>query len=318
MTECAIVVQDLYKRYINKKNKKSDGVLALNNINLSIKKGSFFGLIGLNGAGKSTLINIIAGVVNKTSGTIVANGFDLDKDRIQFRRSFGIVSQELIFDPFFTVGQILDYYAGFYGVPKKERRVKEVAEQLGILDKINVKPRMLSGGMKRRLIIAKAIIHNPPIIVFDEPTAGLDIESKYKMWDCIYDINNRGATIVLTTHYMEEIEKFCNDIALIDHGNIIVNCKKDEISNKFRNKLLVLKLTKSLPSELRDKFLTYGADIEASDYSRLVVKSISGDNINFALTQIIKELNSIGIDVFDVETSETSLETIVLSMLNKK
>ncbi|CAK8162762.1 ABC-2 type transport system ATP-binding protein [Candidatus Xenohaliotis californiensis] len=307
----AIVIKNLSKRY-----KDGIGVLALDNVSLSIPKGAFFGLIGANGAGKSTMINIIAGMVKKTSGTVQLDGYDLESDLLMFRRSVGIVPQELVFDPFFTVSDILYYYAGFYGVPKKERRVKEIMEMLGIDNKANVKPRGLSGGMKRRLLIAKAIIHSPPIVIFDEPTAGLDIESRHRLWECIENINKSGVTIMLTTHYMEEIERFCSTIAILDSGNIIVNCSKKALFEQFGTKSLTLELNKALSDNVFSRLAHYG--IERVGDKMICIKSVdAGCNRDFSLTQIVKELDCEGLEVIDVNSLESNVEEIVMELINR-
>lgn len=203
--EYAIQIKDLKKTYPSK-NKSSSSKDALKSINLKIKKGSFFGLLGSNGAGKSTIINILAGLVNKTSGKVEISGIDIDNDQQATKYKIGVVPQELIIDPFFNVFETLEIYAGYYGISKKNRRTIEIVEALGLKDKLYSTPRSLSGGMRRRLLVAKALVHNPEILILDEPTAGVDVELRNQLWDYVKKLNKQGTTILLTTHYLEEAE----------------------------------------------------------------------------------------------------------------
>lgn len=221
MTDIALSVSDLRKTY--KGTKKSPEKLALDGISLDIPKGSIFGLLGPNGAGKSTLINICAGLVNKTSGTVRVWDADLDRDTNQAKRSIGVVPQELAFDPFFTPRQVLEMQAGLYGVPKSKRITDELLERVGLTEQAGAYARSLSGGMKRRLMIAKAMVHQPPILVLDEPTAGVDVALRQMLWRNVKELNAAGTTIILTTHYLEEAEEMCERIAIINHGRIIEN-----------------------------------------------------------------------------------------------
>jgi ABC-2 type transport system ATP-binding protein len=208
----AISVKEVKKTYVSP---EGDIKEALKSINLDIARGKFFGLLGPNGAGKSSLINILAGVINKSSGTISVCGYDLDKDSKNVKLSLGCVPQEIVIDPFFTVEEMLDIYAGFYGVPKNQRRTQAIINALGLEDKAKVKPRSLSGGMKRRLLVAKALVHNPKVLILDEPTAGVDIELRKKLWEYVVELNKNGTTIILTTHYLEEAQELCDEIAII-------------------------------------------------------------------------------------------------------
>ncbi|MEQ8746665.1 ABC transporter ATP-binding protein [Pyruvatibacter sp.] len=194
---------------------------ALKGIDLTIPRGSIFGLLGPNGAGKSTFINTLAGLVTKTEGEVDVWGFDIDKNPRQARASIGVVPQELNLDPFFTPGEVLELQAGLYGVPKRERRTDEILRAIGLADKKDAYARTLSGGMRRRLLVGKAMVHAPPIIVLDEPTAGVDIELRQQLWAYVKDLNARGVTIVLTTHYLEEAESLCDEIAIINHGEVV-------------------------------------------------------------------------------------------------
>ena len=211
--EYAIEINNLQKTY--QKSKKSTSKDALKSIDLKIKKGSFFGLLGPNGAGKSTIINILAGLVKKTSGQVKIAGIDIDENQKATKFKIGIVPQELIIDPFFNVHETLEIYAGYFGIPKAQRRTDEIIEALGLKDKAKSTPRSLSGGMRRRLLVAKALVHNPEILVLDEPTAGVDVELRNQLWNYVKKLNQNGTTILLTTHYLEEAEELCDEIAII-------------------------------------------------------------------------------------------------------
>jgi len=222
----AIKVHDLYKVYNGKRGQK----VALNHISLEVPEGSFFGLLGPNGAGKSTMINILAGLVNKTSGDAAICGYDIEKQAKQARTSIGIVPQELTLDPFFPPFEALENTAGFYGVPKSQRRTMEIITALGLADKAHSPARSLSGGMRRRLLIAKALVHSPKVLILDEPTAGVDVELRQQLWDYVKRLNKeKGTTVLLTTHYLEEAETLCDQIAVINHGKIISNDSKANI-----------------------------------------------------------------------------------------
>ena len=216
-----IKVSNLYKNYIN-----ADGKIlkaALRGIDITIKKGSIFGLLGPNGAGKSTFINILAGLIHKDQGEVLIDNIDIDIDPRETRYRLGIVPQELALDPFFSVRETLELYAGYFAVPKKMRRTDEILAALSLSDKAHLSSRNLSGGMKRRLLIAKALVHNPKILILDEPTAGVDVGLRKQLWDYVRELNSRGTTIILTTHYLEEAELLCDHIAIINHGKIIAN-----------------------------------------------------------------------------------------------
>lgn len=223
-TEPAIRIDNLVKRYASAKGAKgtmTEGKLALGGVSFDVPQGSIFGLLGPNGAGKSTLINILAGLVNKTSGTAEIWGFDIDQQRRNASRSIGIVPQEIVFDPFFTPYEVLENQAGFYGIPAALRRSEALLEAVRLSDKRNAYARTLSGGMKRRLLVAKAMVHSPPILVLDEPTAGVDVDLRRQLWELVSELNREGVTVVLTTHYLEEAEELCEDIALIGGGRIV-------------------------------------------------------------------------------------------------
>src|SRR4028119_1664521 len=216
MTAAALEIRDLQKTY-------KGGKRALDGVSLDVPRGQIFGLLGPNGAGKSTIINILSGMVNKSGGEVSIWGFDIDKHPRNAKASIGIVPQEILFDPFFTPAETLDQQAGLYGVPKARRRTAELLRAVRLEDKADAYSRTLSGGMKRRLMVAKAMVHSPPILVLDEPTAGVDIELRQQLWAEGRQLNEEGVTIVLTTHYLEEAEKLCDRIAIINHGRLIAN-----------------------------------------------------------------------------------------------
>ena len=216
MSEAAISIVDLQKTY-------AGGKRALDGISLDVPRGGIFGLLGPNGAGKSTLINILAGLVSKSGGSANIWGFDIDAHPRNAKRSIGVVPQEILFDPFFTPKEALEIQAGLYGIPKKDRRTMELLRAMRLEDKANAYSRTLSGGMKRRLLVAKAMVHSPPILVLDEPTAGVDVELRQQLWAFVRGLNAQGVTIVLTTHYLEEAEQLCDRIGIINHGKLIAN-----------------------------------------------------------------------------------------------
>ena len=232
----AIYIKNLNKSFESKKTKEK--ITALNNINLKIPQGSLFAILGLNGAGKSTLINILAGLTIKNSGSVKINGYDIDKKRKEASCQIGIVPQEINFDPFFTPKEILDVQSGLYGIRKKNRITKKILKDLDLQDKANAYARSLSGGMKRRLMIAKALIHQPSVLVLDEPTAGVDVNLRKQLWHYIIKLNKMGTTILLTTHYIEEAEKLCDRISIIDKGNLIIAERKIKIMKQFKEKKL--------------------------------------------------------------------------------
>ena len=242
----SVDIKKLNKSFINKK--KKENVLALIDVNIKIPKGSLFGLLGLNGAGKSTIINILAGLCLKNSGTVKINNYNIDTNRKQASCQIGIVPQELNFDPFFTPKEILEVQAGLYGIKKEYRKTKEILEDLDLYNKANSYTRSLSGGMKRRLMIAKALVHDPSILVLDEPTAGVDVTLRRQLWKYIKKLKTKGKTVLLTTHYIEEAEKLCDRICIVVNGRIVLSETKKKIMKEFKQKKLeeiFIKLTKS-------------------------------------------------------------------------
>ena len=241
----AVDIKKLSKTFTNKKKEK---ILALFDVSLQIPKGSLFGLLGLYGAGKSTIINILAGLCLKDSGVVKINNYNVDTNRKEASCEIGIVPQELNFDPFFTPKEILEVQAGLYGIKKKYRKTREILEDLDLYNKANSYTRSLSGGMKRRLMIAKALVHNPSILVLDEPTAGVDVTLRQQLWKYIKNLKSKGKTILLTTHYIEEAERLCDRICIVANGKIVLSETKKKIMNKFKRKKLediFINITKS-------------------------------------------------------------------------
>ena len=232
----AVDIKKLNKSFINKK--KKENVLALIDVSIQIPKGSLFGLLGLNGAGKSTIINILAGLCLKDSGTVKINNYNIETKRKQASCQIGIVPQELNFDPFFTPKEILEVQAGLYGIKKKDRETKRILEDLDLYSKANSYTRSLSGGMKRRLMIAKALVHDPSILVLDEPTAGVDVTLRRQLWKYIKRLKTKGKTVLLTTHYIEEAERLCDRICFVVEGKIVLSETKKKIMKEFKQKKL--------------------------------------------------------------------------------
>jgi len=236
--EFAIEARGLDKTY--RAQGKGQAVHALKTVDLAIPRGSFFGLLGPNGAGKSTFINILGGLVVKSGGSASIWGHDIDADPMNARGAIGIVPQELNMDPFFSPAEALEIQAGYYGVPKAERRTEEILRAVGLWDKRDAYARTLSGGMKRRLLVAKAMVHGPPVLVLDEPTAGVDVELRRQLWDYVRALHQSGVTIVLTTHYLEEAQELCDTIAIINHGNVIACEPTSKLISRLDQKTLVV------------------------------------------------------------------------------
>ena len=295
---------------INKSFNKNDvKINALLDFTVDIPQGSVFGLLGPNGAGKSTFINILAGLVKKDSGKILVEGIDHDKELKLCKRKIGIVPQELNIDPFFTPYQLLELQAGLYGVQKKDRKTKEILKRVGLKDQKNSYARTLSGGMRRRLLIAKALVHNPNIIILDEPTAGVDVELRQNLWSYIKELNQMGKTICLTTHYLEEAEKLCDQILIMNKGKIIVNEKKDKILKMISLKKVTFILDKKnyiLPEKIKIFNPTINKNSLKLEY----------DKNNYQLKDIIEILRLNDIEFSEINTEEGNLEDIFINLTN--
>ena len=306
----AIEISGLSKEYKGVGGAKN--LLALDSIDLKIPRGSMFGLLGPNGAGKSTFINILAGLTVKTSGKAVVWGFDLDKNPRSVRASLGVVPQEIYVDPFFSPKETLHQQAGMYGVLPKDRNVDFLLKTLDLEDKADSYTRTLSGGMKRRLLVAKSMVHRPPILILDEPTAGVDIELRQQLWTYIRKLNEYGTTIILTTHYLEEAEELCDTIAIVDNGKIVRCAPTQEILNDADSKSLIVKPIDEL-KDLNPALKELGAIIDKDD--NII---ISYNPKNETSRDILRKVEDSGLSVKDFSVSGASLETVFLSITSKK
>jgi ABC-2 type transport system ATP-binding protein len=303
--DAAISARGIVKRYKGVKGQPEK--VALKGIDLDIPRGSVFGLLGPNGAGKSTFINILAGLVNKTEGTASIWGFDIDRNPRQARASIGVVPQELSTDVFFTPKEGLEIQAGLYGVPRNRRRTMEILRNLGLEDKADAYVRTLSGGMKRRLLVAKAMVHDPPVLILDEPTAGVDIELRRQLWEQVMQLSERGVTVILTTHYLEEAQELCDTIGIIHQGEVkTVQPKNELIASLDRKTLMVTPEVEMQPGDL-------------SSVPGAQVKKDGNIYIDYRPSQtrvadLLSGLNSAGISVRDLSTVEADLEDVFLEM----
>jgi ABC-2 type transport system ATP-binding protein len=302
----AIRIENLVKRYAPAG--KAPGKLALDGVSFDVPQGQIFGLLGPNGAGKSTLINILAGMVMKTSGTAEIWGFDIDSQSRNAKRAIGIVPQEIVFDPFFTPYEVLENQAGLYGVTKLLRRSDALLREVHLADKRDAYARTLSGGMKRRLLIAKAMVHSPPVLVLDEPTAGVDVELRRLLWELVGELNAEGVTVVLTTHYLEEAEQLCDRIAIINHGKLIANKPTRELVEMAREKVVVVTVDRDVPDQLsHPAFLKCDrAGIRTLEITYNKDKSNAGE--------VLAAVQAQGLAIIDVTTREADLEDVFVSL----
>ena len=298
-------VKNLKKTY---SKKGSNVVEALKNLNLEVKEGEIFGLLGPNGAGKSTFINILGGSVIKSEGKVNIWGFDLDKNPRQARASIGIVPQEVNVDPFFRPRDLLELQAGLYGVKKKDRITDTILKLVSLENQANSYSRSLSGGMKRRLMVAKAMVHQPPVIILDEPTAGVDVDLRQQLWENVRSLNKKGVTVILTTHYLEEAEKMCDRIGILSHGELVA-----------------LDTTKNLLNKIQTKIVNFVTDkkpnINENDLKSLKIISnengklcVSYEKSKINIDQIINYLTAQNIKIFDISTVDGDLEDVFLRL----
>ena len=281
---------------------------ALDNISLEIPRGSFFGLLGPNGAGKSTLINILAGLVTRTSGSARIWGYDIESEMRAARRSIGVVPQELNIDPFFTPRESLDLQAGLYGVPKAARRTMEILEAVGLTDKADAYARTLSGGMRRRLLVAKAMVHSPPVLVLDEPSAGVDVDLRRQLWSYVRELNANGTTVLLTTHYLEEAQELCDRIAIINHGKLIACEPKTSLMRRLDAKEVTLTLDRDLTA-IPEQLSHFRVELEGPRKLRFSYppsKNNSGE--------ILAAVQNAGLTITELDTREAELEDIFISL----
>lgn len=310
LPDFAIELSGLKKTYAAKG--KMEEKLALKGVDLKIPRGSIFGLLGPNGAGKSTMINVMSGLVNKSAGQVKVWDYDLDKKPREVAAALGVVPQEINMDPFFTPRESMELMAGFYGVPEQDRRSDEILEALGLGDKKEAYVRQLSGGMKRRLMVAKAMVHSPPILILDEPTAGVDVELRRQLWEYVKELHAKGTTIVLTTHYLEEAQEMCDQIAIINHGEVIA-CEGTEtlLARMDRKKLIVQpeELVAEIPDALKDLDISMRVD------GALVVTYHANET---RVMDLLNQIRSAGVRVKDLATEEADLEDVFVSMTTDK
>ncbi len=304
MSQNAIELRGLKKTYDS--NKKSDSKIALSGIDLDIPRGTIFGLLGPNGAGKSTLINILAGLVKKSSGTVKIWGFDQDENPRQSRAAIGVMPQELNLDPFFTPGASLDMQAGLYGIPRSQRKTHEILRLIGLEDKANSYSRNLSGGMRRRLLLGKALVHSPQILVLDEPTAGVDIALRQMLWDNVRQLNLDGMTVILTTHYLEEAQEMCDQIAIMHEGEIRALDTTANLLSKLDTKTLVVRTDTSAKINLPDGVSL----INRSDGSM----AFSYSRNSTSPSEILDALRAANIRIIDIQTEQPDLQDVFLDI----
>ncbi len=308
--ENAIFIKDLKKEYFDQL--KGINITALNSLDLAIPKGSIFGLLGPNGAGKSTLINILAGTVVKKSGEVKILDTCIDKEPKGAKKLLGIVPQEISYDSFFSLHQGLEFYAGYYGIKKQDRKTDEILKALGLWNKREAKPQQLSGGMKRRFLIAKAMVHSPKVLILDEPTAGVDLELRNQLWDYVRKLNKEeGVTVIITTHYLDEAEQMCDEIAFINKGKIIhqdkkqnlmkkVDCNYIDVSFKEKVMLSMFKLDSDSMCLIEDNQVRFQID--------------SGNN---SYKNVMKELGAVRAEVADIKVFQPKLEDIFYNIMQK-
>ena len=288
--------------------KKYGNYTALDKVNISVPKSSIYGLLGPNGAGKSTFINILGGSVIKSEGKVNVWGFDLDKNPRQARASIGIVPQEVNVDPFFRPRDLLELQAGLYGVKKKDRITDTILKLVSLENQANSYSRSLSGGMKRRLMVAKAMVHQPPVIILDEPTAGVDVDLRQKLWENVRSLNDKGVTIILTTHYLEEAEKMCDRIGILSHGELVALDTTKNLLNKIQTKVVNFITDKKANINQNDLI---SLKIISNEENKLCV-SYEKSKIN--IDQIINYLIAQNIKIFDISTDDGDLEDVFLRL----
>ena len=295
----AISVNSVTKRYEGTRG----NLTALDHVSLKIEEGEFFGLLGPNGAGKTTLISILAGLTRATEGSITVHGHDVQKDYAAARKQLGVVPQELVFDPFFSVRESLRIQSGYFGVKNNEAWIDELLHSLGLIDKQDANMRQLSGGMKRRVLVAQALVHKPPVIVLDEPTAGVDVELRQTLWQFIAKLNKQGSTVLLTTHYLEEAEALCGRLAMLKNGKVVALEKTSTLLKAASSNVLRFKIDSDLPSDLAAKARITGRIVQFPAHNALEIE------------QYLAAVRSAGIEAQDVEIRKADLEDVFLDVM---
>ena len=306
MNKFALTVENLTKIFSDSKNKK--GNKALNELNFQVKQGEIFGLLGPNGAGKTTFLNILGGTVSKTEGKVNVWGFDIDKNPRQVKASIGIVPQEVNLDAFFSPRKLLELQAGLYGVVKKDRITDLILKMVALENKANAYSRSLSGGMKRRLLIAKAMVHQPPILILDEPTAGVDVELRKNLWNNVKELNKAGVTIILTTHYLLEAQEMCNRIAIIDKGNLVALDTTRNLLERIKTKKINFKVKNvDLKKDLSIKDIIFKINSKNS-----ISATYEKNSLDFG--EIVNYLNQNDIKIEDISTEDGDLEDVFVQL----
>ncbi len=308
MDKLALTVENLTKVYLDPKNKKENK--ALNNLNFKVKQGEIFGLLGPNGAGKTTFLSILGGTVVKTKGNVNVWGFNLDKNPRQVKASIGIVPQEVNLDAFFTPRKLLELQAGLYGVTKKDRITDLILKMVALENQANAYSRSLSGGMKRRLLIAKAMVHQPPILILDEPTAGVDVELRNNLWNNVKELNKEGVTIILTTHYLIEAQEMCDRIAIIDKGNLVALDTTQKLLDRIQTKKINFKVENINMKEVL-KMERIQFKINSIDSISVIYEK---NSLNFE--EIIRYLSKKNIKILDIVTEDGDLEDVFVQLTN--
>ena len=306
MSKFALTVENLTKIYLNSKTEKQNK--ALNEINFGVEQGEVFGLLGPNGAGKTTFLSILGGTVVKTSGKVNVWGFDLDKNPRQVKASVGIVPQEINLDAFFSPKQLLELQAGLYGIEKKDRITDLILKMVALEDKANAYSRNLSGGMKRRLLIAKAMVHQPPILILDEPTAGVDVELRNNLWENVKKLNKEGVTIILTTHYLIEAQEMCDRIAIINKGNLVALDTTENLLQRIKIKKIKLKV-KNI--DLNENLMMKDIDFKINSKNSIIV-TYEKNSLDFG--EIVNYLNQKNIKIEDISTEDGDLEDVFVQL----
>lgn len=302
----AIETRGLAKTYAA--SAKMPAKTALTGLDLAVPRGSIFGLLGPNGAGKSTLINILAGLVVKSAGTATVWGYDIDAHPREAKAAIGVVPQEINMDPFFTPLEAMELQAGFYGVPKAERRTREILEAVGLWEKRDAYVRQLSGGMKRRLMVAKAMVHAPPVLILDEPTAGVDVELRRQLWAYVRTLNDEGVTIVLTTHYLEEAQELCDTIAIVNHGALIACEPTETLLARLDQKTLVVQPQRAL-SEIPQSLGDLSARLQPDGWLAIAYRSQ-----DITVEALLERVRAAGVSIRDIAIHEPDLEDVFISL----
>jgi ABC-2 type transport system ATP-binding protein len=301
----AISFQSVSKIYPAKNGSAAQPLHALSNVQFDIQEGEFFGLLGPNGAGKTTLISILAGLTRATSGSISVLGSNVQTDFAAARRKLGVVPQELVFDPFFNVREALRFQSGYFGVKNNDAWIDELLHSLGLTDKASANMRQLSGGMKRRMLVAQALVHKPPVIVLDEPTAGVDVELRQTLWQFIAKLNKQGSTVLLTTHYLEEAEALCSRIAMLKTGNVVALANTSELLKAASSNVLRFKIDSELPKKLADKARITGRIVQFPAHDALEIETYLG------------AVREAGLVAEDVEIRKADLEDVFLDVMTR-